>query len=215
MRLPLTQEDKTLRRFFPISLAIAFLLTACNSAGKPSTANFSAAIDRYLAVHGKVCISVGSRFPIDVPVSGRNALHGASGKLTALERAGLVSATDTTAVVQSLADSLSLSPRKPEPVKRYTPSSGRQEFLQTVMTDSGRATGFCYGQKQVDSVVKWTGSSSQVEVTYTYKIANLAAWAKRPDIQQAFPAISTVLNGASRDSETAGLQLTSRGWEVP
>jgi len=91
----------------------------------------------------------------------------------------------------------------------------RREFLQTLMTDSGRTDGFCYGQKQVDSVLKWTGSSSQAEVTYTYKIANLAAWAKRSDIQQTFPAITTVLNGASRDSETAGLQLTSGGWQVP
>lgn len=209
------QEDNPLKRSFPISLAITFLLTACNSASKPSTANFKAAIDRYLATHGKVCISVGGRFPIDVPVSGHNALHDTSGRFTALKRAGLVSATDTTAVVQSLADSLSLSPRKPEPVKRYTPSSEGQEFFQTVVTDSGRTDGFCYGQKQVDSIVKWRDSSSQVEVIYTYKVANLAAWAKRPEMQQAFPAITTVLSGASRDSEAAGLQLTSRGWQVP
>jgi len=209
------QEDKPLRRSVPISLAVAFLLTACNSVSRPSTANFRAAIDRYLANQGKVCISVGGQLPIDVPVSGHNALNGTSGKLTALEHAGLVSATDTTAVVRSLADSLSLSPRKPEPVKRYAPSSEGREFLQTVMTDSGRTDGFCYGQKQVDSILKWTGSSSQVEVTYTYKIANLAAWAKRPDMQQAFPVIATVLNGASRDSETAGLQLTSGEWQVP
>lgn len=53
------------------------------------------------------------------------------------------------------------------------------------------------------------------EVTYTYKIANLATWAKRPDVQQAFPDLRQTLNGASKANQAAELQLTNRGWEVP
>ncbi len=51
-------------------------------------------------------------------------------------------------------------------------SAEGQKYLQTVMTDFGKTAGFCYGQKQVDSIVKWTepvtaGASTQTEVTYT------------------------------------------------
>jgi hypothetical protein len=48
---------------------------------------------------------------------------------------------------------------------------------------------------------------SQIEVAYTYKIANLAAWAERPDIR-------AMVNGASKAHQTVGIQLTSNGWEI-
>ena len=72
----------------------------------------------------------------------------------------------------------------------------------------------------VDSIVKWTepintGASSQSEVSYTYKIANLAPWAELPDIQREFGDIRTTVNGISKSNEIAGLQLTNQGWEVP
>jgi hypothetical protein len=75
-------------------------------------------------------------------------------------------------------------------------------------------------QKTVDSIVKWTepatgGTSSEAEVTYTYKIADAAGWAERPAVQKAFSDIRTTVSGASKTTEVAGLQLTSKGWEVP
>ncbi len=58
----------------------------------------------------------------------------------------------------------------------------------------GQTAAFCYGQKSVDSIINRTdpvstGGTSQTEVTYTYKIASLAAWANRADVQQAFPDV--------------------------
>ena len=72
----------------------------------------------------------------------------------------------------------------------------------------------------VDSIVKWTepmttGPSSESEVTYTYKLVNLAAWAEQPGMQRAFPDIRTTISGASKTDRIAGLQLTNKGWEVP
>lgn len=206
-----------MRKSFLVSTAALLVLAACNSARTPNAANFTVAIDRYLATHGQVCVALSSEFPIDVPVSSQ---HGTTAELTALEHAGLVDAIDTNTVVQSLANSLSLSPRRPEPVKRYTVSSEGQKYLQTVMTGAGKVSGFCYGQKQVASIAKWTepttvGSSTQTEVTYNYRIVNLASWVARPDVQQAFPTITTTLNGASKSAQVAGLQLTNKGWQLP
>ena len=45
-------------------------------------------------------------------------------------------------------------------------------------------------------------------------IVNLAAWAQRPEVQQAFPDIQSTLSGASKAEELVGLHLTDRGWEV-
>ncbi len=59
------------------------------------------------------------------------------------------------------------------------------------------------------------GTFSQTEVTYTYKIVDAAPWAQRPEVQQAFPDIRTTVDGTSKTTEVAGLQLTSNGWEVP
>lgn len=77
-----------------------------------------------------------------------------------------------------------------------------------------------YGDKTVDSTVKWTepvmkGAGSQSEITYTYKITNLAPWAERPDIQRKFGDVRTTVNGISKSNEIAELQLTNQGWEVP
>lgn len=205
-----------MRKYRLISLAAFVVLTACNSAKKPDAANFKTAINHYLASHGQVCISVDGRFPIDVPAARQSDQHGVGVPLADLANAGLVNATNTTAVVQTLANSLSLSPRKPEPVKRYTVSAEGQKYLHSVMTDFGKTSGFCYGEKQVDSIIRWTepGTSSRTEVTYTYRIVNLAVWAKRPDIQEAFPGIRATLNDASKIDQIAGLQLTGRGWQV-
>jgi hypothetical protein len=199
-----------------VSIAAALLLAGCNSASKPDAANFQAAINQYLAHHGQVCISVDGQFPIDVPASKHNQSSRTNIQLAALAQDGLLDATSTTAVITSLANSLSLSPRKPEPVKQYAVSAEGHKFLQTIMTDSGKADGFCYGTKQVDSIVKWTEpATSRTEVTYTYKIVNLAAWAARRDVQKAFPEITAILQGASKDDQIAGLQLTNEQWTVP
>lgn len=205
-----------MRKPLVVSIAAVLLLAGCNSESKPDAANFKAAINQYLARHGQVCIPVDGQFPIDIPASEQNQSGGTSVQLAALARAGLVDATDTTAVVQSLANSLSLSPRKPEPVKRYIVSAEGHKFFQTITTDSGKTDGFCYGAKQVDTIVKWAEPvTPRTEVTYTYKIVDLAAWAARPDMQEAFPQIAAILQGASKDRQMAGLQLTNERWVVP
>jgi hypothetical protein len=94
------------------------------------------------------------------------------------------------------------------------------KYFRELSGGLGQATGLCYGRKQVDSIVKWTepmatGAYSQTEVTYTYKIVDLAAWAERPEAQRAFPEIQAEIAGQSKAAQIAGLRLTNKGWEVP
>lgn len=162
---------------------------------------------------------IGRQFPIDVSQIEQREQYGIGPKLAALEQAGLVRATETTAVVHGMLDPLRGS-TPPQPVKRYELTADGKKYFRQIPGALGQTSGFCYGQKNVDAIVKWTepaavGTSSQTEVTYTYRIVNSADWAQRPDVQQAFTDIRATINGASKTTEVAGLQLTNKGWEVP
>jgi hypothetical protein len=206
-------------RCFQLIFIIGLLaLTACNSAKKADDANFTKAINVYLTNHGAACTVIGRQFPIDLPHSEQIEHFGIEPKLAALEQAGLVQATETTQVVRGILDPLRGS-TPPQPVKRYELTADGKKYFQQIPNASGQTGGFCYGQKSVDSIVRWTepvtvGASSQTEVTYIYKM-NPAAWAERPDVQQAFSDIRITVKGASKTAEVTGLQLTNKGWEVP
>jgi len=208
-----------MRNFYLVSIVGLLFLTACNDAKKPSEANLTKVIDQYLTKHGEACTVIGRQFPIDIPASKPTDQYGLEPQVVALQQAGLVSETDTTAVVHGMLDPLR-GPTPPQPVKRYELTTEGKKYFRQVPGTFGQTNGLCYGQKAVDAIVKWTepvtaGASSQTEVTYTYKIVNLAGWAERPDVQRAFPIIQATLTGASKTTEIAALQLTSKGWEVP
>jgi hypothetical protein len=208
-----------MRHFYLVSIAGLLFLTACNDTKKPSEANLTKAIDQYLTKHGEACTVIGRPFPIDVSESEQRLQSGTSLEMAALEQAGLLQSSNTTAVVHGMLDALRGS-TPPQPVKRYELTTEGKKYFQQVPGLFGQTYGLCYGQKTVDAIVKWTepvttGASSQTEVTYTYKIVNLAGWAERQDVQRAFPIIHATLTGASKTTEIAGLQLTNKGWEVP
>jgi len=212
-------EDHFMRRILLISIATLLFITACNGTKKPNERNFTKAINQYLAKHGDACTAIVRQSPMDVPLSEQKEQYGIGPKLAALEQAGLVHSSDTTAVVHGMLDPLRGS-TPPQPVKRYELAVEGKKYFRQAPGLLGQTGSLCYGQKTVDSIVKWTepmtmGAFSQTEVTYTYKIVNLACWAERPDVQRAFPDIGATVSGASKTNEIAGLQLTNQGWEVP
>jgi len=77
----------------------------------------------------------------------------------------------------------------------------------------------CYGQQALDTIVKWEGpttlgDSKAASVFYTYRIENLAEWAKNPDIQRVFPGIVSTINGAGNTQMNQALILTNQGWQA-
>lgn len=194
------------------ALATAFLLVACNRATQPNSVNFTVAINQYLAKHGDVCTVSGDDFPLDVPRSGPG-----DPKMDALTEAGLVSESDVTAVVHGMLDSLR-GPTPPQPVRRYQLTADGQKYFSRFASGAGQTGGFCYGQKTVDTILDWSqpeSGSSRAEVTYTYRIVNLASWARRSDVQQEFPDIRSTIYGASKAKQVVGIELTNAGWQVP
>ena len=77
----------------------------------------------------------------------------------------------------------------------------------------------CFGQQALDTVIKTegpitVGDKKEMTLYYTYKIENLADWAKNPDIQRAFPGIVSTINGAGKTTLNQNLTLTDQGWEA-
>lgn len=203
-----------MRKWTMLIASSLVLLSGCNSK-KPNEAKLRSSIDQYLLTQTRTCAAVDGKFPLDVPLGDKS---GEGARLAALEHGGLLQFTNTTAVVQSMANALSLSPKKPEPVKRYTVSSEGQKYFQRVLGTFGQSDGFCYGHEKVDTIVNWSepqtqGDYSETTVTYTGKIPDLAAWAKLPEVEQAFPSIRTTLDDL-RKNQTVALHLTSKGWIV-
>jgi len=208
-----------MRSLYLISIAGLLFLVACSDVRTPNDANFTKAINQYLMKHDEACTVIDRQFPVDVPKSQQKERYGIGPKLAVLEHAGLVHASDTTAVVHGMLDALRGS-TPPQPVKRYELTAEGRKYFQEIPGTLGQPSGFCYGRKSVDSIVKWTepaavGPYSQTEVTYTYRIVDPARWAERPEVQQTFPDIRMTIGGAAKATQTAGLQLTNKGWEVP
>ena len=135
--------------------------------------------------------------------------------MAVLEQAGLVQPTDTVVTFPQIFGS-SIQCR----VKRYQPTSSGNQYVQQTNVGLGQSAGFCYGARAVDFIVKWTepatlGPVTQTEVTYTYKISNLAPGAQRANIQNQFGDTRSTTAGMSKTEQRAGLQLTNEGWEVP
>lgn len=140
-----------MRRICLISIVVLALI-ACNSARKPSGANFMKAINQYLAKHGEVCTLINRDLPIDIPKSQRYAIEA---QLSVLEQAGLVHVIDTVAVVHGLLDPLQGS-GPPQPVKHYEPTAEGRKYFQMIPGPLGQTGAFCYGQKSLDTIVRWT-----------------------------------------------------------
>lgn len=207
-----------MRKRIVLSLAALLMLSGCSSEKKPNATNFTKAINRYLAGHGQECTYFAQTFPIDVPASELEDQSGTPAQMAALERAGLVRGSDTTAVIHGMMGAL--GPSAPRPVRRYELTDEGKKYFQVKPGILGQSSAFCYGHEAVDSIVSWTkpesmGSALQSEVTYTYKMPDLALWAKEADVQQVLGDIRTTVNGISKDHESVSLQLTNKGWKVP
>lgn len=133
-----------MRNLFLVPIAGLFFVAACNDAKKPSNTNFTVAVNQYLAKHGEACTLLVGQFPIDVPKSEQHDPSGIGAKLAALEQAGLVHASDTTAVVHSMLDPLR-GPTPPQPVKRYELTEEGKKYLRQVPGTFGQTSSFCYG----------------------------------------------------------------------
>jgi hypothetical protein len=203
-----------------LTLFSVLLLVSCASKKDANEKNFSEALDAYLAKKGQICLGIPSAWPVDLNEAEHRSGMGRAAEMAALEKAGLVSSHEAETEYTPPLSSLPVRTK----VLRYELTDSGKTFYREkdrlTLAGSKQVQGdLCYGQQALDKIIKWdgptaVGDSKEASVFYTYKIENLAEWAKNPDLQRVFPGIVSTINGAGKTQMNQALTLTSQGWEA-
>jgi hypothetical protein len=51
-------------------------------------------------------------------------------------------------------------------------------------------------------------------VIYTFKLSNVAAWARQPQVKAAFPVLGRTVDGERAQKEKLYVKRTPQGWEA-
>ncbi|NGY05887.1 hypothetical protein [Solimonas terrae] len=198
-------------------LAALILLPACSrhdDPAAPTRANFTLALDDYLARHGDLCLAMFD-WPLDLTPAeaGNGARHAL--QMPVFEKLGLVSST----VV-----SVARTDDNPQGVvKRYAlTDEGRKYYkLHDYKSRDGvdHPRDFCVAQITLDKLVQWQLDTHDAQhptavVSYTYRIAP-APWLQDADAQRVLPMVVRIVNGAGGHLQLhQGFSLTEHGWEA-
>ena len=85
-------------------------------------------------------------------------------------------------------------------------------------TPKNRSGELCYGHFSLGKMTSWDepmklGGFQGTTVRFTYRIDDLADWAKRPDVQAAIPKLRQAVTGIGSAESHWGVTLTSDGWK--
>jgi len=196
------------------------LLVGCASKKDANEKNFSEALNSYLSTKGQLCLGIPSAWPVDLNEAERRGGMGTAAEMAALEKAGLVRSHEAEI---EYTPPLSSRPIKAK-VLRYEMTDNGKTFYREKdrlgLTGNKQVQGdLCYGQQALEKIVNWqgptaAGDSKEATVFYTYRIENLADWAKNPNIQRVFPGIISTIDGAGKTQMNQTLTLTTQGWQV-
>src|SRR5579859_1747066 len=210
-----------MKRSLPwLTLFSVLLLVSCASKKDANEKNFSEALNSYLAKKGQICLAIPSAWPVDLNESERRSGMGRAAEMAALEKAGLVRSHETET---EYTPPLSSRPVKIKVLRYELTDSGKTFYRQkdrlALVGNNQVQADLCYGQQTLDKIVKWdgptpAGDSKEASVFYTYKIENLAEWAKNPDIQRVFPGVVSTIDAAGRTQMNQALTLTNQGWQA-
>lgn len=118
------------------------------------------------------------------------------------------------------------------------PDGGYYTYTIYTLTDAGKATAakveasgmskalfgdsgqrvFCYASPEVDKIENYTegegmGGVHFADVKYSYKYINIADWATKPEIKEAFPEISKYLDNPDK-TDKMEVAKTNNGWST-
>jgi hypothetical protein len=179
---------------------LVFIATGCNN-GSNSNLAYKTAIDQHFKAFPACIWSQPKKLPAQVATANDAKTEG----YDALTQEGLL--TRTTAEKKVLIVS--------KQVNNYD-LSDRGRSLWTPDSSQPGYGNFCYGNREVTSIDNATpGTNGQgaktVDITYHYRIANVASWANSQEIKTAFPGVDAALS--SNPSDRATLIMTGDHWQ--
>ena len=189
------------RRICISTVALVAFANGCNQKDN-SKGNFSAALDGYFAAHPECLWTEPQKLPAQSDTTGGSD----TSKYDALVDAGLL--TRTSAEKQKL---IILTKQ----VNLYDLSTNGRAAWTADPGQPGYGN-FCYGHRKVQEIAGFNPAGTQpgatTSVTYTWRVADAAGWAKAAETQTAFPALATAIGGPN--TAQANLVLTTDGWKV-
>jgi hypothetical protein len=213
---------KSLRWLMPLGV---LLLIGCANKNDANEKNFSEALNSYLAKRGQLCLGTPWTWPVVLLESERRSGMAPAAEMDALEKEGLVRSHE---METEYAPPLG-RPFKARVVQYELTDNGKKFYQEKPFQSLGGTNilwldgkphrgDFCFGKQALDKIIKWEGPNAaddppKVSILYTYKIENLAEWAKNADVQRVFPGIVSTIDGAGKTAMNQALTLTSRGWE--
>jgi len=192
-----------------LGLTLAAALSACDSKTSANEKNFGAAVTQYFDKKGELCLDP-IKWPVDVyEIDMRQQKlypDGVAGQMAALEAAGLAKGED--AELPGAGQKLK--------VRRYTMTDAAKPYLRA---QAGREPRICWGRKSLSKVLRWAdpskvGDHQESAVIYTYKLSNVADWARKPQVKEAFPDLGRNIDGEQKQKEKLYMKLAPQGWEA-
>jgi hypothetical protein len=191
-----------------LGVTLSATLAACDGKSSANDKNFGAAVTQYLEKKGDMCLDP-MKWPVDVyEIDVRQQKlypDGVAGQMAALEAVGLARGDDA-----ELPGGLKVKAR------RYTMTDAAKPYLHT---NAGQEPRLCWGRKSLNKVVRWADPAKvnghdESAVIYTYKLANVADWARKPVVKEAFPVLGRTVDGERTQKEKLYLKLAPQGWEA-
>jgi hypothetical protein len=199
-----------------LGVTLSAALSACDSKTSANAKNFAITVTQYFDKKGDMCLAPVT-WPVDVYETDlrQQKLYpdGVAGQMAALEAAGLAKGEDTAlpgTFVDGKPGGLKVK------VRRYTMLDAAKPWLRA---QAGRQPRLCWGRKSLDKVLRWAepakvGDHEESSVIYTYKLSNVAGWARKPQIKEAFPVLGRTVDGEHTQKEKLYVKLTPQGWEA-
>jgi hypothetical protein len=198
-----------------LGATLAAALSACDSKTSANEKNFDIAITQYFDKKGEMCLDPVT-WPVDVYEADLRLQKlypdGVAGQMAALEAAGLARGEDME-LPGTFVDGKPSGPKVK--ARRYVMADAAKPFLRA---DAGRQPRLCWGRKSLDKVIRWAdpskvGDHEESAVIYTYKLSNVAPWARKPQVKEAFPILGRTVDGEHTQKEKLYVKLTPQGWQ--
>ncbi len=215
-----SREDALKKTVLCVMVLGTLILLGCGSKNDVNEKNLSDAMNANLIKNGQLCLGIVSKWPVDVPKSESQMTIGRAPEMAALEKIGLVRSQE---IETNFTPFSNTSPVKTMVLRYELTEEGkkfyREKELPGLAGEKEIRGDICFGQQALDTVIKTegpiiVGDKKEMTLYYTYKIENLADWAKNPDVQKTFPGIVSTINGAGKTQINQNLILTDQGWEA-
>jgi hypothetical protein len=192
---------------------LVLLAGACGKSG-PDEAELKRAIDEHLANNPKCIVDPAWQFPAEFRSEydrAREPIYVAMmARVDALVRLGLLRAASGP------------SSEWGRPVRYELTDEGRRAYrdLPGSLWDTRKRLGaFCYGTPEVESIIRHTEPAEglgqvQTEVTYRYRLREVAPWAQDSILRSVAPEITQETDATGVREARLILVQTSDGWKV-